>query len=173
MTEESVKKLKTEMDEMRKTIARLSASKESTSEEKQKQEYALGFDPNEYLSKGFIESANWIAETIAVRMKARMNESEDKWKVFKMVKEPDMRSLVTCVTYNRGEFCRQGSWHTVLKRNPLEPTGAERFGRRDIDLGTNREELRVHACTLCWKALGVLSMHGVMNCPWIIEDNWK
>ncbi len=110
---------------------------------------------------------------IAVRMKTRMNESENRWKVFKMFNPPDMRSLVTCVTYNRGECCRQGKWHTVLKRAPSGENVRDRIGRRDIDLGANREELRVHACTLCWKAIGVLSMHSVMECPWILEENWK
>jgi hypothetical protein len=168
-SDECVKLLKAEMDEMRKTIARLSSESTKCTQ----MTYALGFDPDEYMSMGFIESANWIGEKIAIRMRKRMNEMPGRWTIFKLFKPPEIKTLVTCVAYNRGDTCRQGKWHTFLKRASSNPEidVRQRLQRGDLDPG--REELRVHACTLCWKGIGVLSMHHVLECPWISEDNWK
>jgi hypothetical protein len=169
------------MDEMRKTIAKLTAKTSLTETPKMESKgdlevesprYALGFDPKTYLAKGFIESQNWIAEELAPKMKEKMNKEENRWTIFKMKGPPDMRSAVTCATYNRGEGCRQGKWHTLIKGNSQErPTGDARWKIEPSQHQKN--ELRTHACTLCWKALGVFCMHSVLDCPWLIEENWK
>ncbi len=165
--DESIKKMKKEMEEMRRTIVKLQANSSTAKNQEEEKAYALGFDPNEYLALGFIESTNWIAEKLAVRLRARMNEHPDKWLVLKKFNPPEVKSLVTCVAYNRGDTCRLDKWHTVLKKTASNP-------ENDIRQRLNRmeEELRVHACTLCWKGIGVLSMHQVMDCPWILEKNW-
>jgi hypothetical protein len=168
-TSKTVEMLQKELDEMRSTIAKMATEKKQEEKLKQKKEYALGFTPEKYLALGFIESANWISEKIAMKMKERMVETEGRWEVFKMIKPPDMRSIVTCASFNRGEVCRMGKWHTVLKK----------INKDDVRVNSSsspivtKEELRVHACTLCLKALGVLCMHSVLECPWIIEENWN
>jgi hypothetical protein len=170
-----IKQMKKEMDEMRNTIAKLQATAPLVKKSEGVKIYALGFKPDEYLALGFIESANWIAETLAVKMKARMEESPGKWLVLKKFNPPEMRSLVTCVAYNRGDTCRLDKWHTFQKKasSGSDLSMRNRLNWADPQLSANREELRIHACTLCWKAIGVLSMHNVMECPWILEENWK
>jgi len=126
------------------------------------------FSPEEYLSQGFIASANWISEKIAKNMRDRMSKMEERWKAFKQIKNAEyngVKSIVPCVTFNRGEGCRLGIWHTTLKK----------YSNNESDLARRlltREELRVHCCTLCLKALGVICMHSVIDCPWILEENW-
>jgi hypothetical protein len=167
--QKSVEELQKELEKMKETIATLTASKQP---EQKKQKYALDFSPVTYLALGFIESANWIAEKIAPKMKARMDAEEGRWEVFKMIKPPDMRSIVTCAAFNRGEVCRLEKWHTTLKKINSEKEAESMPLRRPPTIIT-KEELRVHACTLCLKALGVLCMHSVLDCPWTLEENWK
>jgi len=149
-------KLQNEMDEMRKKILTLTSTKDTplVSQTSNLRTYALGFSTDEYLSQGFIASANWIAEKIAKNMRDRMMKMEDRWRVFKHLKTVEYnggKSIVPCVTFNRGEGCRLGIWHTTLKKiNSSEGDITRRF--------LTREELRVHCCTLCLKALGVLSV---------------
>ncbi len=161
-------KLQEEMDEMRKTIKKLTSAKDvkPTKQSTNKIKYALKFDPEEYLSLGFIASANWIAEEIAKNMRERMMKSDGRWEAFKKMRNLEMRSMVPCVTFNRGEGCRLGSWHTTLKK--MSSTEHD-ISRRTL----TREELRVHCCTLCLKALGVICTHSVIDCPWILEENWE
>ncbi len=162
-------KLQKEIDEMRQTILKLARNESSASKPKM-MKYAIGYSPEEYLSLGFIASANWISEKIAMNMRERMRMMEGRWDMFEKIKKADVRSIVTCVTYNRGESCRLGMWHTTLKKiNYAEPEQST-SGRCP---NVTREELRIHACTLCLKALGVLCMHSVMDCPWILEENWQ
>ncbi len=163
-------KLQKEMDEMRKKILILTSTKETppVSQASDIRTYALGFSPEEYLSQGFIASANWISEKIAKNMRDRMSKMEERWKAFKQIKNAEyngVKSIVPCVTFNRGEGCRLGIWHTTLKK----------YSNNESDLARRlltREELRVHCCTLCLKALGVICMHSVIDCPWILEENW-
>ena len=178
LSRESVKRLKEEIDVMRQTIEKLSAEASGSGVSTPAPKYALDFDPKEYLAMGFLESANWIGDKIAVTMKERMEKMEGRWEVFKMLKPPDLRSMRTCATFNRGENCRQGKWHTVQKKIPMVDriAGAQvpHMQRSNLNQGNAyRDELRVHACTLCVKALGVLCMHSVLDCPWTLEENWK
>ena len=99
---------------------------------------------------------------------------EGRWEVFKILKPSDMRSIKTCAAYNRNENCTQGKWHTSSKRiSIMDRISKDQSFRRPTQHGNGyREELRVHSCTLCMKALGILSMHNVLECPWIYEDGW-
>lgn len=162
-------KLQKEIDEMRQTIKKLAKNENTESKPKNMMKYAIGYSPDEYLSLGFIASANWISEKIAVNMRERMRTMDGRWDMFKKIKNADVRSIVTCVTYNRDESCRLGMWHTTLKKINHEPE--QSTSRRYPNV--TREELRIHACTLCLKALGVLCMHSVMDCPWTLEENWQ
>jgi len=169
--DESKKKfarLQEEVDEMRKTIKKLTSVNDNKPVKKSsnKNKYALDFDPEEYLSLGFIASANWIAEKIAKNMRERMMKADGRWEAFKKMRNSEMRSMVPCVSFNRGEGCRLGSWHTTLKK--MSSTEHD-ISRRTL----TREELRVHCCTLCLKALGVLCTHSVIDCPWTLEENWE
>jgi hypothetical protein len=174
---ETVKQLKDEMDKMRKTIEKLTADKETTSPVAAPAKYALDFNPHEYLARGFIESANWVKETLALNMRERMNAVEGQWDIFKKITPPEMRSLRPCVAFNRGEGCRLGIWHTVCKKVHVtqrldEPSHSRRMVTYHGGNQSDREELRVHCCSLCLKALGSLCMHNVLDCPWILEENW-
>jgi len=152
-------KLQNEMDEMRKKILTLTSTKDTplVSQTSNLRTYALGFSTDEYLSQGFIASANWIAEKIAKNMRDRMMKMEDRWRVFKHLKTVEYnggKSIVPCVTFNRGEGCRLGIWHTTLKKiNSSEGDITRRF-------------------LTSLKALGVICMHSVLDCPWILEENW-
>ena len=82
---ESVKRLKEEIDVMRQTIEKLSAKTSGSNTSTPVPTYALEFNPEEYLAMGFLESANWIGDKIAVNMKERMEKMEGRWEVFKML----------------------------------------------------------------------------------------
>ena len=75
-SDECVERMKKEMDEMKKKIDELEKIG------KLDKIYALDFDVHEYLSKGFIESAKWISNTIAVNMKERMKSDSIRWEMF-------------------------------------------------------------------------------------------
>ena len=170
-------KMKHEMEEMKKTIAeltKLTGQSETTKSKRNEIEYALGFDKNNYLEMGFINSAIWITNVVAVNMKERMKEDETRWEVLQQMK-PSFTAGTPCATFNRGEPCNLGKWHSTPRKQNVKARLAEPFAppiQRNAVIQSSREELRIHACTLCMKALGVASGHPVLDCPWILEKNW-
>jgi len=164
-------------------------------------EYALQFSKDIYLSKGFIESAKWIKDVVAKNMIEKMNDETNK-KRFEIAllnkKHSTCLGIRTCARYNRGEVCNFGKWHTTHKPEthwstmqkqrldePIRGTYGE-YRQRNLTRQSNEEcrqpiqdrlgaknEIRLHSCTLCMEALGTASGHNVLNCPWILQNNWK
>ena len=171
---EAMDKMKLEMEEMKQKIADLTKNSELKETKKTKIEerkFALGYDEKTYLSMGFINSAIWITNTIAQNMLERMKENEEKWDPFKRM---SLSSIVgtPCATYNRGEPCHLGKWHTAARKKNIKQRLDTFLPQRNSTLQSANEELRIHACTLCLKSLGVMSGHSVVECPWTLEKNW-
>ncbi len=166
--DDDVKKLKEEMEKLQNKIDELERTEE-------KKKFALKFDPKEYLKKGFIESAIWIKNSLAVNMQEKMKSHEPKWSTLILKQSSEIGT--PCVTFNRGEQCLLGIWHTAPKKTHITNRLGRRIGSNEhtssrIGLQSAREELRIHCCSLCHKALGLAANHSVLDCPWIIEKNW-
>ena len=164
-TDETTKNMKKEMDELRKRIDELQKIGEMG------QVHSLEFDDQKYLAKGFIESAKWITSTVAKNMKERMKKEETRWEPF--LKMEPCEFGTPCATFNRGESCNLGKWHTSPKKRPITSRISEPFRPGNPGKQSTREELRLHCCTLCFKALGMMSNHSVLDCPWVLEKNWS
>jgi len=197
-SKECFKKMKQEIDELRKkeverareleelkqqivTNGSMSLEKEK---EKEKVEYALGYSLDEYLDKGFIESAQWIKNVIAKNMSEKMMQDQHKTKFIATSinkKASTHMGIRTCARYNRGEDCNLGKWHPTHTSSPLwicndarqRITGHQQRDLHQNDLPNRRNELRLHACTLCLEALMSINGHSVLNCPWIQKKNWS
>ncbi len=189
-SKESFKKMKEELDELRKR--EIERSKElddlkkkieekELSQQSSETEYELGFDKNVYLSKGFIESAQWVQNTLAKAMIEKMNEehNQEKFQTLIIAKRSSTNlGYRACARYNRNEECNIGKWHLTHKPDGMWTTqGLQR--QRDLQQdhrgGANprKNELRLHVCTLCLEALGAAMGHRVLDCPWILKKNWS
>ncbi len=195
-SKESFKKMKQEIDELRKKEVERATEFEklkkqiewgSTSQKKEKIEYALGYDEEEYLNKGFIESAKWIKNIIAKNMSEKILQEQYKTKFFATSvskKASTHMGIRTCARYNRGEDCNLGKWHATHKSAPLWNCtdarqriggGAQELQQEPqyLDHQNKRNEIRLHACTLCLEALMSINGHSVLRCPWILKKNWS
>lgn len=211
-TKESFKKMKEEIDELRKKeedrTKELEDLKKKIDEQERRSteadsspEYTLGFDKDEYLNKGFIESAKWIKDVVSKNMIEKMNEERyrDRFGVLLLSKKSSSHlGIRTCARYNRGDFCPFGKCHSTHKpetnarsaedsknyvgkntyfehrqqkmnqqqqESQFSPQIQDRLGRRN--------ESRLHSCTLCMEAFGSAFGHTVLNCPWILKNNWE
>ncbi len=117
--------------------------------------YALGYDPVEFNKLKFTESLQWVSTNLVVAMKQEMENFPTYFNGISRIGGVQDIGNKACAGYNRGAVCRK-KWHTYLR-----PTG-----RGGI------EELRLHCCVLCMEAMGVLSGHPLINCPWIKADTW-
>ncbi len=199
-TREGFKKMKQEIDELRKKEAERAEELEKLKQqieqsgsmkqekEKEKFEFALGYNEDEYLNKGFIESAQWIKNVIAKNMSEKILQDQHKMKFLATSiskKASTHMGIRTCARYNRGEICNLGKWHATHKSNSLWSCND---ARQRINKGSSQEniqdlqqpeqhgrrnELRLHACTLCLEALMSINGHSVLNCPWIQKKNWS
>ena len=175
---ETMDRMKREMEEMKKKLDELTKFTEPKEKEKHKIEVeerksALGYDEKTYLSMGFINWAIWITNTIATKMTEKMEENVERWEPFKKMHTSSIVGT-PCATFNRGEPCHLGKWHTASRKRNVKQRLNNPFPSRQINpsIQSSNEELRIHACTLCLKSLGVMSGHSVVNCPWILEKNW-
>ena len=200
-TKESFKKMKEEIDELRKKeterareleeLKKKIEEKEMTPKTKEV-EYTLGFDKIAYLRKGFIESAQWIKNTLAKTMIEKMNEekNQERFATFMTAKKSSAYlGYRACARYNRGEECSLGKWHLTHKPDGIWTTRGlarrqdsesaqsgstlHRDGLDKNDHQMKRNELRLHVCTLCLEALGSAVGHRVLDCPWILKKNWS
>jgi len=133
---DSFKKMKEEIDEMRKRemnrtkeleeLKRIVVEQNINVQEREP-EYALQFSRTEYLSKGFIESAKWIKEVVAKNMIEKMNE-DGNFERFEIAmlnkKHSTCLGIRTCARYNRGETCNFGKWHSTHKPDVHWPSGS-------------------------------------------------
>jgi hypothetical protein len=118
--------------------------------------YALGFDPVEFNKLKFTESLQWVTTTLVSSMKQEMENFPEYFRIIKQLGNVSEIGNKACAGYNRGSSCRK-KWHTYYRHT----------GHRD-----GVEELRLHCCVLCMEALGVLSGHPLINCPWIKAVTW-
>ena len=175
-----------ELEQLKKKIEEKDAV--VTEKKKEKEEFALGFDKETYLSKGFIESAQWINNVLAKTMTEKMSsiENKERFEVLLTAKRSSRYlGIRACARFNRGEECTLGKWHTTSQAHPYRPdalwtkrgetlrhqNGGEWQHDRQPD--QRRSEIRLHVCTLCLDALGTANGHSVLECPWIQKKNWK
>lgn len=195
---ETFKKMKQEIEEMRKKeterekeLEDLKNRIDSRDLEKEipitKVEYALDFDRDVYLRKGFIESAKWIKEVTAANLMEKMNEEKHKkrFESLTLAKRASIHlGMRTCARFNRGEECNLGRWHMTHK-DASEPIRPKQLWTRNhqqqqhqtttdrSEVYSRRNEIRLHACTLCLDTFGAAFGHSALNCPWILKKNWK
>ena len=196
---ESFKKMRDELAELRKKEADRAEEFEALKRKIEDQdknrenrvnrdvkiEYTLEFNREQYLNKGFIESAKWIKDTVAKNMTEKMTLEKNKIRFEALLSAKKSSSYLgvrACARFNRGEPCHSGKWHTTHRPDGLwtrhgpagppdgEVSAMDRQGR--VDHQARRNELRLHACTLCIEALGAAYGHTVLNCPWILKKNW-
>ncbi len=196
---ESFKKMKQEIEDLRrkerereKELDELKNRIESKEKEKDKErpaekvDYALNFDRDEYLKKGFIESAKWLKDVIATNLTEKMKEEnfKSKFEFISIAKKASTHlGMRTCARFNRGEECNLGRWHMTHKesnepirpkqlwtRNHFQPVNHN--PAQDRDSYQRRNEIRLHVCTLCLDAFGAAFGHSALNCPWILKKNW-
>jgi len=136
-TRENFKKMKEEIDELRKKELdrakefaelkkKIEEQSQQTSRKYAEPEYALQFTKDAYLNKGFIESAKWIKEIVAKNMIEKMNadENKERFEVLQISKKASTHiGIRTCARYNRGEICNFGKWHATHKPDFLGENG--------------------------------------------------
>ena len=200
-TKESFKKMKEEIDDLRKKelerqkeLDELKRKIEEREAEPAKNlikiEYELGFEREAYLRKGFIESAKWIKTDLAKKMIEKMTDDVNKsrFESFIIAKQYSLYlGIRTCARYNRGEECTLGKWHATHRPDWIDKgsrnhqhldhqQGSHQYGSLELETPSFRQkknEMRLHACTLCLEALGSAHGHSVLNCPWILKKNWN
>lgn len=119
--------------------------------------FALGFIPTLVLAKSHVDMLKWVADVLSPNMKKRIESHGDHFSIISTVTGVDTVGVRTCPIFNRVEYCAL-KWHHMTK-----------MGKS----GRSRSELRIHCCTLCMEALGIICGHPLLKCPWIYEDTWK
>ena len=119
--------------------------------------YALGFDPGEFIKMKFTESLQWVTSTLTPKMRDEMAKYPEYFRIIHLIGNISDVGNKTCAGYNRGSPCRT-KWHTYNR-----PTGAY----------SGVDELRLHCCVLCMEALGIISGHPLVECPWINQATWS
>jgi len=169
-----------EIDELKKKILDKEMSHQSN-----EVEYEFGFDKNAYLSKGFIESAQWVQNTLAKQMLEKMNETEYKVKFSTLILSKNVSTNLgyrACARYNRDEECKLGKWHMTHKIDGVWTSNGinrhrglqhDQSGQSGSVQHSRRNEIRLHVCTLCLEAFGAAFGHRVTECPWILKKNWE
>jgi hypothetical protein len=118
--------------------------------------YALGYDPVEFNKLKFTESLQWVLINLVVNMKQEMENFPEYFKIFEQIGDVAEIGNKACAGFNRGSSCHK-KWHSYFRQS--ENRGVE--------------ELRLHCCVLCMEALGILSGHPVIDCPWIKATTWN
>jgi len=101
-----------ELDELKKKIEEQGQLRNGDVE----LEYVLDFNKEDYLNRGFIESAKWIREVASKRLIEKMMEEQNLPKFGALLtakKTSSHLGIRTCARYNRGEPCNQGKWHST------------------------------------------------------------
>lgn len=148
-TQQRLKKVTEEMEKLREEMIILQS--------RGGVRYALGFDPGEFIKMKFTESLQWVTSTLTPRMKDEMAKFPEYFRIVQLIGDISDVGNKTCAGYNRGSPCRT-KWHTYNR-----PTGAY----------SGVEELRLHCCVLCMEALGIVSGHPLVECPWINQATWS
>jgi hypothetical protein len=149
--DEEMKRLQREVEEWKRKAEQMEMDKKLNNR-------ALGFSVEKYMELSYIEAAKWIANDVTQAFKARMDEQKEKFYWTKLVRGKYSMGARTCARFNRGEYCSNGKWHTIQ--------------RPSTDREEPEKELRLHGCTLCLEALGIWSVHPVVDCQWLFEKTW-
>jgi len=119
--------------------------------------FSLVFVPSIVLAKSHVEMLKYVAEVLSINMKKKMEGFRDYFSVIEEIRGVESVGVRTCPVFNRIELCPV-KWHHNTKM---------------AKSGRMRADLRIHCCTLCLEALGVICGHPLFRCPWIYEDTWK
>jgi hypothetical protein len=119
--------------------------------------FALGFVPSVVLAKTHVDMLKWVADVLSVNLKKRMESHPDHFRILSTISCVDSVGVRTCPVFNRLEYCAL-KWHHNTKM---------------ANSGRVRADLRIHCCTLCLEAIGIICGHPLLRCPWIYEDTWK
>jgi len=142
--EREMNKLKAEMDLMR--------------EGKSPDEHALGFVPLTFMAMNYSGAISWVADTLALEMKREMLKYPRYFAMASLIGDAKTIGFKSCARFNRGEDCPK-MWHTQARPKKKE-TGYVK-------------ELRLHCCALCAEALGIVTGHHLLSCPWLKKETWK
>lgn len=116
-------------------------------------ETAFGFDKNEFLAMSATKSLQWVTTTLAPKVKQECSKYPSYFGALRAMAMPSEMVVWTCAGFNRGTQCKS-KWHVYERPN------------------RSSSDIRLHCCTLCYDALGVLSEHKMIDCPWLKESTW-
>lgn len=142
---QEMKVLREEIHSIRQEVAQTGASSS--------EEAALGFNKAEFLAMSTTKSLQWVTSTLAPKLKQECNKYPSYFGAFGAMAMHSEMVVWTCAGFNRGSQCK-AKWHVY-----------ERPQRSSSDI-------RLHCCTLCYDALGILSEHRMLDCPWLKESTW-
>ena len=154
VSQEALKKVTDEVNELRSELAKL--RKEAREGAKEVVGYALGFKMEEFMNMSHTKSLQWVTNVLAKRLKDRVAKYPSYFGPIMLMGGASEMDAWTCAGFNRGGKC-YAKWHVF-----------DRPGRFN---GVDRE-VRLHCCTLCKDALGVLSEHRLIDCPWLKKSTW-
>ena len=154
VSQEALKKVTDEVNELRTELAKL--RKEAREHGKDVEGYALGFKMSDFMNMSHTKSLQWVTNVLAKRLKDRVAKYPSYFGPILLMGGASEMDAWTCAGFNRGGKC-YAKWHVYDK--PGRASGAGR-------------EVRLHCCTLCKDALGVLSEHRLIDCPWLKKTTW-
>ncbi len=151
-TQEELKKVTDEVKELREELAKLrEEAKEKVAEE---EVFEMGFKLNEFMAMSQTKALQWVTNVLAVRFKQRIEKCSSYFRPIMQLGGQSEMDARTCAGYNRGGNCHS-KWHVY-----------EKYGQRAYT------EVRLHCCTLCKDALGVMCEHRLIDCPWLKKSTW-
>ena len=147
---DEMKMIREEMNEIRKDQGSAGAGAPEN--------YALGFNVNEYMTMSPTKSLQWVSGTLVPRLKQEMAKMEAKFIGLNCMAGSKSQNVWTCAGYNRGNC--NAKWH--IHERPAKNNPGHKF-----------KDLRLHGCSLCYEAFGLLVDHPLTSCPWIRIDTWE
>ena len=155
VSEEALKKVTDEVKELRSELAKL--RREAGERGQEVEGHALGFKMSDFMSMSHTKSLQWVTNVLAKRLKERVAKYPSYFEpILRMGGACEMDAW-TCAGFNRGGKC-YAKWHVYDKPGGLQ--------------GRVSKEVRLHCCTLCKDAMGVLSEHRLIDCPWLKKSTW-
>jgi len=118
-SKESFKKMKDEIDELRRNEVERAVELEDLRRKIENRgaersmnevEYALNFDKNAYLERGFIESAKWIKNVLAKTMLEEMSRKEFRHKFESLMIEKNTQRTLACVVVRGSTEGKNAIW---------------------------------------------------------------
>jgi hypothetical protein len=140
-----LKVLREEIHNLRQEVVRTGATDTN--------EAAFGFDKAEFLNMSPTKCLQWVATTLAPKLKEEANKYPSYFGPIKLMAMPAEMVVWTCAGFNRGSQCK-AKWHVYERPK------------------ASSSDIRLHCCTLCYDGLGILSEHRILDCPWLKESNW-